>query len=98
MADFSAVLAPHLKAFILARLFDDLEGSRGRSWPKKGKLAEAQQGAEETLIKQAFDLRKGSVRLKAEEGKWCKFHSSRRRCGRRHSSSPLAPRTLRPIG
>ena len=65
MADFSAVLAPHLKAFILARLFDDLEGSRGRSWPKKGKLAEAQQGAEETLIKQAFDLRKGSVRLKA---------------------------------
>lgn len=51
--------------FLLTRLFDDLEGSRGYSWPKKGKLAEAQQGAEETLIKQAFDLRKGSVRLKA---------------------------------
>ena len=65
MADFSAVLAPHLRAFILTLLFDDLEGSRGRSCPKKGKLAEAQQGAEETLIKQAFDLRKGSVRLKA---------------------------------
>ena len=50
MADFSAVFAPHLKAFIPTRLFGSPEGSRGYSWPKKGKLAEAQQWAEETHL------------------------------------------------
>lgn len=65
LAHFSACSAPHLKAFVQVRTFESIEDSRGHTWPKKGKLTEAAQGAEVTLIKQAFDLRKASVRLKA---------------------------------
>jgi len=65
MAHFDKQLAPQLQAFIFVRLFPDLTTGRGYKHQKKGKLAEAIEGTEDScLIAKAFALRGKAVKLR----------------------------------